>query len=80
MAKTYTDLNYDVFILDYRGYGKSGGVITRENQFHEDTQSAYDELKMEYSEDKIIVLCYSIGTGLASKVASQNKPKLTKGP
>lgn len=76
VAKTYTDLNYDVFILDYRGYGKSEGAIDGQNQLYGDIQIAYDELKKEYSEDKIIVLGYSIGTGLASKVASENKPKL----
>jgi pimeloyl-ACP methyl ester carboxylesterase len=76
VAKTYTDLNYDIFMLDYRGYGKSDGVIDGQNQLFEDIQSAYDELKTEYPEDKIIVLGYSIGTGLASKVASQNNPKL----
>jgi uncharacterized protein len=76
VAKTYTDLNYDVFILDYRGYGKSEGVINGPKQLYGDIQIAYEELRREYSEDNIIVLGYSIGTGLASKVASENKPKL----
>ena len=76
VAKTYTDLNYDVFMLDYRGYGKSEGSIKGQEQLFGDVQSAYDELKKRYTEDKIIVLGYSIGTGLASKVASTNNPKL----
>jgi len=76
VAKTYTDLNYDVFILDYRGYGKSEGVINGQQQFYRDIQTVYEELKKEYSEDKIIVLGYSIGTGAASKIASENEPKL----
>ena len=28
VANTYTELGYDVFIIDYRGYGKSEGVIS----------------------------------------------------
>lgn len=76
VAKTYTDLNYDVFIIDYRSYGKSEGQINGQNQMFEDNQTAYDELKKKYSEEKIIVLGYSIGTGLASKLASTNNPKL----
>jgi len=76
VAKTYTDLHYDVYIIDYRGYGKSEGVINGEEQIYNDVQTAYDELKKEYSEDKIVVLGYSIGSGPASKVASDNKPKL----
>jgi hypothetical protein len=76
VGKTYTDLNYDVFIIDYRGYGKSEGVINGEEQIYDDIQTAYDELKKEYSEDKIIVLGYSIGSGPASKIACNNKPKL----
>lgn len=42
----------------------------------EDNQTAYNDLKKIYTENKIIVLGYSIGTGLASKLASANNPKL----
>jgi pimeloyl-ACP methyl ester carboxylesterase len=37
---------------------------------------AYDEMKKRCSEDKIIVLGYSIGTGPAAKIAAANHPKL----
>jgi uncharacterized protein len=76
VAKTYTDLNYDVFMLDYRGYGKSEGSINSQGQLYQDIQIAYDEMRSKYGEDKIIVLGYSIGTGLATKIASTNNPKL----
>lgn len=76
VAKTYIDLNYDVFIIDYRGYGKSEGEINGQEQMFQDNQNAYDELKKQYSEDKMIVLGYSIGTGLASKLASTNNTRL----
>ncbi|HMF73464.1 MAG TPA: alpha/beta fold hydrolase [Flavitalea sp.] len=76
VSKTYTDLNYDVFILDYRGYGKSEGSIDGQSQFFQDIQIVYDELGKKYKEDRIVVLGYSIGTGLAAKVASTNNPRL----
>ncbi len=74
VAKSYTDLNYDVFILDYRGFGKSEGRISGEKQLFEDTQKAYNEMKNIYNEQDITVLGYSIGTGLAAKLASENNP------
>ncbi|MBN8701270.1 MAG: alpha/beta fold hydrolase [Chitinophagales bacterium] len=76
VAKTYTDLHYDVFMLDYPGYGKSEGAINGQSDFFQDIQNAYDTLKTKYSEDRIIVLGYSIGTGLAAKIASTNNPRL----
>jgi len=74
LASTYTGLNYDVFMLDYRGYGKSEGHITSEKQFHEDVQLAYDHLKKEYPEKQIVILGYSIGTGTAARLAAHNEP------
>lgn len=76
VAKTYTDMNYDVFMLDYPGYGKSEGTIDGQTELFQDIQTAYDTLKSNYSEDRIIVLGYSVGTGLAAKVASTNHPRL----
>lgn len=76
VAEAYTNLNYDVCIIDYRGYGKSEGYIFSQNQLYEDNQLVYNEMKNRYCENKIIVLGYSIGTGLAAKLASVNNPKL----
>jgi hypothetical protein len=76
VSETYTKLGYDVFILDYRGYGKSTGTINKLDQLFKDNQAAYLELKKRYSENKIVVLGYSIGSGLAANLASQNNPRL----
>jgi len=76
VAETYTRLNYDIFVLDYRGYGKSEGAIESEAQLFQDVQQAYNEMLKRYDEDQIVVLGYSIGTGPATKLASTNHPKL----
>jgi alpha-beta hydrolase superfamily lysophospholipase len=76
LANAYTSLNYDIFMLDYRGYGKSEGSISSEKQFHEDVQLAYETLKKDYPEEKIIILGYSIGTATAARLASVNHPKM----
>ncbi len=75
ISKTYTSLHYDLFMVDYRGYGKSGGSIQNEDQLYSDVQDAYNYLKSIYAENKIIVLGYSIGTGPAAYLASANHPK-----
>jgi pimeloyl-ACP methyl ester carboxylesterase len=76
VAKTYVDLHYDVFILDYRGYGKSEGSIGSQNQIFQDVQLAYNEMKKRYTEEHIVILGYSIGTGPSARLASTNSPRL----
>ena len=76
VAKSYTALNYDVFIIDYPGYGKSEGKIHSQEKLYNNLQTAYDTLKKQYTENKIIMLGYSIGTGPAAKLASTNSPRL----
>ena len=74
-AKTYTDINYDCFVLDYRGFGKSECEIISQNQFYSDVEIAYDSLCKNYKEQNIIIVGYSIGTGPASMLASRSDAK-----
>ena len=76
IAKKYTALHYDIFILDYRGYGKSEGEISSESQIYSDLQIVYNQFKKSYHENQIVIIGYSIGTGLATELASVNNPKL----
>ncbi len=68
-------LGYDVFMPDYRGYGKSGGVIHSEKQLMTDAQKAYDYLLEHYSEKDIALLGYSLGSGVAAHLAMENNPR-----
>ena len=45
VAKRFTSLGYDVFLLDYRGFGKSDGTIKSQRQLFEDAQTAYGQMK-----------------------------------
>ncbi len=76
LAPVYNNLNYDIFMLDYRGYGKSQGSISSEKQFHDDVQAAYENLKKDYPEEQIVIIGYSIGTGAAARLAAENNPKM----
>ncbi len=75
LADEYLKNNYDFFIFDYRSFGKSKGRISSEKQIFNDAQIVYDSLKTQYKEENIIVIGYSIGTGIATHLASTNTPK-----
>lgn len=75
-SATYTDLDYDIFMLDYRGYGKSEGHINNQERFYNDIKKAYTVFLERYPENKIIIVGYSIGTGPAAMLAASNHPRL----
>lgn len=75
IAENYTDLGYDIFILDYRGFGKSEGEIESQDQIFKDLTFAYNKLITKYDRNKVVIIGYSIGTGLATYLASVEKPK-----
>ena len=74
LAAYFTKYDYDVFVIDYRGYGKSTGNRT-EALLHEDALLAYQYLSKQYNESEIVIYGRSLGTGLACQLASKVKPK-----
>ncbi len=73
-AKDFFRYNYDVVLVDYRGFGKSTGKRS-EAMMLKDMQFVYDTLAVQYSEHHIIVYGRSLGSGFAAKIASDNKPR-----
>jgi alpha-beta hydrolase superfamily lysophospholipase len=73
VTEWFTNFKYDVFVMDYRNYGKSSGILD-EKKMLEDAQLVYDFVKQKYNENKIVVYGRSLGTTFATKVASENKP------
>jgi uncharacterized protein len=76
IAPVYLENDFDFFMLDYRGFGKSQGRITSEKQMYSDVQIVYDFVKTKYDESDIVIIGYSIGTGPAAQLASVNDPGL----
>lgn len=74
-AVDFTIHGWDVLMIDYRGFGKSKGKRTQETM-KQDALTIYDIIKKRVDEKKIIVYGRSLGTGLATKVASINKPRM----
>jgi uncharacterized protein len=66
--------DYDVVLVDYRGFGKSTGKRT-EKDLLSDMQYVYATLATQYPEHHILVYGRSLGSGFASKIASDNKPR-----
>ena len=73
----FRQANFDLFMIDYRGYGKSSGRIENETQLHADTKAAWDAIAAEYAGKKRVLFGRSLGTGLAVPLALQVQPDLT---
>jgi uncharacterized protein len=73
-ARDFYRYNYDVVLVDYRGFGKSTGK-RNEKEMLNDMQFVYSDLAKQYHEHHIIVYGRSLGSGFATKVASENKPR-----
>lgn len=74
LSKEFTSRGYNFFIMDYRGFGKSKGKLSERAICH-DADYCYDYLTKKFREDQIVVYGRSLGTGIATFVASHHDPK-----
>ena len=74
-AVDFTCNNYDVIMVDYRGFGKSTGKRSQKAIKH-DLQYIYNKIRERVSEEYIILYGRSMGSGFATKLASMNNPKM----
>jgi uncharacterized protein len=65
----FTENGYEFWMIDYPGFGKTTGKITEET-LYEQAQLMYAKAAKKYSPDSIIIYGKSIGTGIASYLAS----------
>lgn len=73
----YRQANYDLFMLDYRGYGKSTGRIQSEAQLRSDVAAAWRQIAPLYEGRRKVILGRSLGTALAAGLAATVRPDLT---
>ncbi|MDP9229370.1 MAG: lysophospholipase [Bacteroidota bacterium] len=68
-AGNFTKQGYEVWMMDYPGFGKSTGKRT-EQIIYNDALQLYKMARSRFSPDSIIIYGKSIGTGVASQLAS----------
>ena len=74
MVSPFTDYGYDVFVMDYRGFGKSNGERNEKN-LYSDAQLCYKYVNQFFDEENITIYGRSLGGTFATYTASQNNPK-----
>ena len=70
-ARYFTDLGYDFYLFDYRGYGKSGGEIGSQERLYADADTMMQWVLRDCDAGEIAVVGYSLGSGLAARAAQK---------
>jgi pimeloyl-ACP methyl ester carboxylesterase len=73
-VKIFLDNNYEVWMPDYPGFGKSRGVIS-EKKLNEEAYQVKRLVNKYFADSNIIIYGRSFGTGIAANLASTVKVK-----
>jgi uncharacterized protein len=67
----FREVNFDVVMFDYRGYGKSTGCIASEEQLRADVRTVWAEFAGQYEGKRVVISGQSLGTALAAGLAAE---------
>ena len=73
-AKLFTQHGYAVWMCDYPGFGKSMGQRS-EPVLYDEAEQVYKLARQEYEKQQIVIYGKSLGTGIASYLASKRDCK-----
>ena len=76
-ADFYRRANLDLYMIDFRGYGKSSGRIESEAQLQADVRAAWAQVAPQYAGQRRVIYGRSLGTALAAQLAAEVQPELT---
>ena len=68
---SFRDVNFDVVMFDYRGYGKSSGRIESEEQLRLDVRAVWDAYAPQFEGKRIVIAGQSLGTALAAGLGAE---------
>jgi len=74
-AVDFTQLGYDVLMIDYRGYGKSNGTANEKALYH-DAEFIWAWAKEKFDYQKWVIYGRSLGAAVASHLATTTSPDL----
>ena len=71
-------LGYSVFVIDYRGYGRSGGGFPTETGVYEDAQAAWNYLvgTRRIAPSNVLIYGHSLGGAIAIELATHHPEAL----
>jgi uncharacterized protein len=67
----FRQVNFDVVMFDYRGYGKSTGSIASEAQLRQDVRTVWAHFAPQYEGKRVVISGQSLGTCLAAGLAAE---------
>lgn len=73
-ADNFTRHGYEVWMIDYPGYGKSTGRFT-ENDLYNYAKALYQMARLRFAGESITIYGKSMGTGIAAQLTSTQKCK-----
>lgn len=73
----FLELGYDVWTMDYRGFGGSSGTSS-ESALEQDAAAVYSQIikQLKGQEESLVIWGRSFGSGVAASVAASNKPRM----